>query len=311
MQIMEKVIEHKLIEAENELETLRDMIRFGMSLFHNEPLYYGHGTNNAYDEVVYLCLYSLNLPLEELDPYLDAKLLKTEIRLILNRFKQRVVSKLPASYITNHARLHDYDFYVDKRVIIPRSFIPELILNNDLEPFMADPDSVENILDLCTGNGSIAIIAADYFAESNVVASDIDLNALDVAKINVNKHHLNERVELVNSNLFAGLKGRKFDLILTNPPYVDQRRMSTLTKEYLFEPQHALFGGDDGLEFVQQIIEQAPEYLTDDGLLVVEMGDNAEELEALYPNIEFIWLETAPDEHGYVFIVNKQQLCSR
>ncbi len=229
--------------------------------------------------------------------------------MILNRFKERVLYKTPASYITNHAVLNGFEFYVDKRTIIPRSFIPGLILNDELLDLIGEPELVHNVLDLCTGNGSIAIIAAHYFSDSHVVASDIDPAALEVANINVNNYGLQNQIELIKSDLFTELQGRKFDLILSNPPYVDAAIMKGLTKEYTYEPQHALFGGENGLIFVKQIIDQASQYLTENGVLIIEMGDNVEELESMYPDLEFIWLKSIDFGEGVVLALTKQQLC--
>ncbi len=299
----------KLIEqAQNKLTTIRDCVRFGVSLFNQHQLFYGHGTTNSYDEAIYLVLNSLHLPLDELDPYLEARVLESELKQILQRFKERVVTRIPAPYITNEALLQGYSFYVDKRVIIPRSFIPEIILNDGLAPWIEHPKLVHNVLDLCTGNGSIAIIAADYFPNSHVIASDIDEDALSVAKINIERHRMKDRVSVLKSNLFSSLGSYRFDLILTNPPYVDKARMDQLTPEYLFEPKHALFGGENGLETVQQIIELAPLFLNEHGVLVVEIGDNREELEEMYPRLPFVWLETISGD-GFVFVITRSDLC--
>lgn len=304
---MELDVDSLLKEAGNKLKTVRDVLRFGISLFNQHDLYYGHGTTNVYDEVVYLILQSLNLPLDVLEPYLDAVLLESEIELILGRFKKRAVDGVPSAYITKEAILQGYSFYVDERVIIPRSFIPEIILNDGLKPWIEHEELVHSVLDLCTGNGSIAIIAADYFYDSEVVASDIDKNALAVAEINVNRHGLKDRVSLIESDLFVNLGSEKFDLILTNPPYVDKERMDSLTKEYLFEPRHALAGGDSGLELVNKILNEAKQYLTQCGILVVEMGDNCIELEELYPGLDFTWLSTESGD-GFVFVLTYSQL---
>ena len=296
-------------EAQNKLKTVRDLVRFGVSLFNQHKLFYGHGTTNPHDEAVYLILHSLNLPLDVLEPYLDARLLESEVKFILQCFHKRAVNCTPAPYITNHALFQGYDFYVDERVIIPRSFIPEIMLNDGLLPWVEHPELVRSVLDLCTGNGSIATIAADYFYDSEVIASDIDNDALEVATINIKNHQLEDRVSLISSDLFENLEGYKFDLILTNPPYVDQRCMDELTAEYLFEPQHALSGGESGLELVEQILNQAPDFLTEHGVLVVEMGDNKEDLEDLYPNLPFTWLDTTSGD-GFVFILTRQDLIS-
>lgn len=297
--------------AQSRLTTVRDWLRFGVSLFNQHKLYYGHGTTNAHDEAAYLILHSLHLPLDVLEPYLDAALLENEIHLIAERFKTRVKQQIPAPYITNEAMLQGYSFYVDARAIIPRSFIPELILDDKLLPWLEQIDTVNNVLDLCTGNGSIAIIAADYFYHSAVIAADIDPCALEVAKINLEKYQLEDRVHLVQSDLWNNIPPQiKFDVILTNPPYVDRIRMDSLTQEYLHEPQHALFGGDNGLSFIQRILNNATSHLNKNGILIVEMGDNRDELEEMYPELAFTWIESKSGD-GFVFVLTAEQLYSQ
>ena len=295
------------IEAHSKLKTVRDFLRFGISLFNEHNLFYGHGTTNVYDEVVYLILATLNLPLDILEPYLDAVILESEAILILDRFKKRAIDAIPAPYLTNEAIIQGYSFYVDERVIIPRSFIPEILLNDGLTPFIEHVELVHDVLDLCTGNGSIAVIAADYFYDSEVIAVDIDNDALDVAAINIERYDMADRVTLLQSDLWNNLENKKFDLILTNPPYVDKLRMDTLSPEYLHEPEHALFGGDGGLDLVIKILQNACQYLNPNGVLVVEMGDNKEELEYIYPNLPFTWLTTASGD-GFVFAITYEDL---
>lgn len=291
------------------LVTLRDYIRYAVSEFRKNNLFFGHGTTNAYDEAVFLVLQSLSLPLEQLEPFFDAKLLPEEKAIILERIKRRVDERIPLSYITNEAYLQGYSFYVDKRVIIPRSFIAEHIVNNQLDEWVEHPELVNNVLDLCTGNGSLATIAAHHYYDAEVVASDISEDALDVATINIERNQVTDRVTLIKSDLFNELGDyfETFDLILTNPPYVDTRRMELLPKEYLYEPNLALFGGADGLEFVDKILKQSKYYLSDFGVLVVEMGDNRFELEQMYPDLPFKWLESVSGD-GVVFVLTKADL---
>lgn len=291
------------------LVTLRDYIRYAVSEFRKNNLFFGHGTTNAYDEAVFLVLQSLSLPLEQLEPFFDAKLLPEEKAIILERIKRRVDERIPLSYITNEAYLQGYSFYVDKRVIIPRSFIAEHIVNNQLDEWIEHPELVNNVLDLCTGNGSLATIAAHHYYDAEVVASDISEDALDVASINIERNQVTDRVTLIKSDLFNELGDyfETFDLILTNPPYVDTRRMESLPKEYLYEPNLALFGGADGLEFVDKILKQSKYYLSDFGVLVVEMGDNRFELEQMYPDLPFKWLESVSGD-GVVFVLTKADL---
>ncbi|AUR52485.1 50S ribosomal protein L3 N(5)-glutamine methyltransferase [Aquella oligotrophica] len=291
------------------LVTLRDYIRYAVSEFRRNNLFFGHGTTNAYDEAVFLVLQSLSLPLEQLEPFFDARLLPEEKAIILERIKRRVDERIPLSYITNEAYLQGYSFYVDKRVIIPRSFIAEHIVNNQLDEWIEHPELVNNVLDLCTGNGSLATIAAHHYYDAEIVASDISEDALDVASINIERNQVTDRVTLIKSDLFNELGDyfETFDLILTNPPYVDTRRMESLPKEYLYEPNLALFGGTDGLEFVDKILKQSKYYLSDFGVLVVEMGDNRFELEQMYPDLPFKWLESVSGD-GVVFVLTKADL---
>lgn len=303
-----------LIEkSQKHLTTIRDYLRFMVSVFTKANLYYGHGTSDPYEEAMYLMCHATNLPLnlsaDELNIYLDAKLMDSEIYTLVDMIKKRAVDKIPAPYIVNKAICQGYEFYVDERVIIPRSFIPEIIVNDGLKEYLEHPELVHNVLDLCTGNGSIAIIAHDYFYDSHVVAVDIDNDALEVAKINVENHSLNGEIELVQSDLFTNLINYKeqFDLILTNPPYVDTECMSNLTSEYHHEPKLALDGGIDGLILVDIILKEAANYLTEFGLLVLEMGDNVEELVDKYPELPFKWLDTQSGD-GFVFLLTKKDL---
>jgi ribosomal protein L3 glutamine methyltransferase len=290
-------------------QTVRDLLRYAVSQFRANNLFYGHGTTTAYDEAAVLILQSLSLPVDQLEPYLDARLLPAEKSLILERIQRRVNERLPLPYITNEAFLQGYSFYVDERVIIPRSFIAEIILQHGLEPWIEHPELVHNALDLCTGNGSLATIVADYFYDAQVVASDISKSALEVAALNIKRNQLSERVTLIQSDLFANLNDYlgTFDLIVTNPPYVDELRMETLAPEYKHEPSLALFGGNSGLDLVDQILRAAKHYLTEFGVLVVEMGDNRTELEQMYPDLPFTWLDTLSGD-GFVFALSRADL---
>jgi ribosomal protein L3 glutamine methyltransferase len=294
-------------QANEQLRTIRDLLRFAVSTFHKHHLFFGHGTDNAYDEAVYLILHTLHLPLDQLEPYLDAKLLDDEVTAVLKSLHLRVVKRLPAPYITHEANFLGYSFYVDERVIIPRSYLGEVLLNGSLEPWLEYPELVHSVLDLCTGNGSLAIIAADYFTDAEVVASDISLDALDVARKNIEKYELQDRIAIQQSDLFTKLKKRKFDLILTNPPYVDKKRMDLLPEEYKHEPHISLSGGNNGLVLVDSILKNATNHLTKDGILLLEMGDNRLELEERYPGLSFTWLDTENQE-GFVFILNALDL---
>ncbi len=294
------------ITAASELITVRDHIRYAVSRFNAAGLFFGHGTDNAWDEAVYLTLHTLHLPLDRLEPFLDARLLPGERAALQDIYRRRCEDRLPAAYLTNEAWLGEHRFYVDERVIVPRSFIAEL-LEEQLTPWIDDPWSVENALDLCTGSGCLAILTALSFPNANVAAVDLSKDAISVAERNVADYHLHDRVELIQSDAFAKLQGRRFDLIISNPPYVNAESVAALPPEYLHEPEMALGSGEDGLDFTRIILREAKKHLTENGILVVEIGHNRDELEAAYPTLPFTWLDTeAGDE--YVFMLHASDL---
>ena len=295
-------------QALTQLRTVRDCLRFAVSRFNQAELFFGHGSDNAYDEAVYLILHTLHLPLEQLEPFLDARLTDTELQTVLAILRRRVEKRLPAAYLTHEAWLGEHRFYVDERVIVPRAFIAEL-LREQLAPWIEDADAVTSVLDMCTGSGCLAILAALAFTEADVDAVDLSTDALAVAAINVAEYDLGAQIELIHSDLFDGLRGRTYDLILSNPPYVDAESVALLPHEYLHEPALALGSGDDGLDATRRILEQARTHLNPQGLLVVEIGHNRESLEAAYPHLPFTWLETsAGDQH--VFLLRREELPS-
>ena len=292
--------------ARAELHTLRDWLRFAVSRFEEAGLHFGHGTHQAYDEAAYLLLHALHLPLDRLEPFLDARITRAEAEKVASLLDRRVIERIPAAYLTKEAWLGDLRFYVDERVIVPRSFIAEL-LREHLAPWVSDPGTVGSALDLCTGSGCLAIAAALAFPDASVDGIDISRDALAVAQVNLGAYGLNDRVRLVRSDLFAKVEGRRYDVIVSNPPYVDAPSMRTLPEEYRHEPRLALAGGADGLAIVRRIIAAAPEHLTEGGILVVEIGHNRDALEAAYPRLAFTWLETsAGDEH--VFMLRRADL---
>ena len=294
-------------EAGAQLQTVRDYLRFAVSRFHEAELFFGHGSDSAYDEAVYLILHTLHLPLEQLEPFLDARLTRSEMQRVLAMLMRRVTERLPAAYLTHEAWLGEHRFYVDERVIVPRAFIAEL-LRDQLTPWIADADAVTSVLDLCTGSGCLAILAALAFTEANIDAVDLSPDALAVAAINVAAYDLDDRIELVYSDLFDGVHGRTYDLILSNPPYVDAESVALLPDEYLHEPVLALGSGEDGLDATRRILQYARAHLNPQGILIVEIGHNREALEATFPQLPFTWLETsAGDQH--VFLLRREELC--
>jgi len=293
-------------DASRELRTLRDLMRFAVSRFNEAGVFFGHGTDNAWDEAAYLLLHCLHLPLDRLEPFLDARLTRSERARCLQLITRRIGERLPAAYLTNEAWLGEYRFYVDPRVIVPRSFIGEL-LRERLTPWIAEPDEITSVLDLCTGSACLAIIAAHVFPAARIDAVDVSADALAVARRNVADHALDERVQLIESDLFAGLRGRRYDLIVSNPPYVDAATMATLPAEYRCEPELALASGDDGLDLTRAILARARQHLAPHGLLVVEIGHNRDTLEAAFPKLPFTWLETSAGDH-YVFLLQREEL---
>ena len=292
--------------AQHELITVRDFIRYAVSRFNAAQLFFGHGSDNAWDEAVYLTLHTLHLPLDRLEPFLDARLLPDERVRLLDLYTRRCQDRLPAAYLTHEAWLGEDRFYVDERVIVPRSFIAEL-LDEQLAPWVADPWAVENALDLCTGSGCLAIKLALNFPNAQVDAVDLSKEALSVAERNIADYKLVDRVHPVHSDAFTALAGRRYDLIISNPPYVDAESVDALPPEYRHEPEMALGSGDDGLDFTRIILAEAKKHLTEDGILVVEIGHNRDALEAAYPELPFTWLDTAAGDE-YVFMLNAADL---
>ncbi|WP_300337796.1 50S ribosomal protein L3 N(5)-glutamine methyltransferase [Accumulibacter sp.] len=293
-------------QAQDELLTLRDLLRFTVSRYHEAGLFFGHGADNAWDEAAYLLLHSLHLPLDRLEPFLDARLTSDERRVVLRIVERRIGERLPVAYLTNEAWLADYRFYVDQRVIVPRSFIAEL-LREQLAPWIDDPEQVSSVLDLCTGSGCLAILAAHAFPEASIDAVDISPDALAVAGRNVADYQLGERIRLVESDLFAGVRDRRYDLIVSNPPYVKAASMAALPAEYRREPELALASGEDGLDLTRAILAAARKQLKPHGLLVVEIGHNRDELEAAFPDTPFTWLDTSAGDQ-YVFLLHREEL---
>ncbi|MDR1647619.1 MAG: 50S ribosomal protein L3 N(5)-glutamine methyltransferase [Zoogloeaceae bacterium] len=292
--------------AAAELLTLRDCLRFAVSRFNEAGLHFGHGCDNAWDEAVYLALFSLHLPPDTLEPFLDARLLPGEREAFLNLVRRRVEERLPAAYLTHEAWLAGHRFRVDERVIIPRSFIAEL-LAEQLHPWVEAPEAITHALDMCTGSGCLAILAALVFPQARVDAVDISSEALAVARENVADYDLEARVRLIESDGFAALKNERYDLILSNPPYVNAESVAALPPEYLKEPALALASGADGLDFTRRLLAEAKARLNPDGILVVEIGHNREALETAFPALPFTWLETSAGD-SYVFLLTREQL---
>jgi ribosomal protein L3 glutamine methyltransferase len=290
----------------NSFSTLRDLLRYAVTRFNSAGLFFGHGSNNAFDEAAYLLLHTLKLPLDKLDPFLDARLLPHEIENLQRVIELRATDRVPAAYLTNEAWLGDYRFYVDQRVIVPRSFIAELI-PDQFAPWINEPLEVRNILDLCTGSACLPIMLADFFPNAKIDAVDISVDALAVAASNVADYGLADCIMLIESDLYDSLEDKQYDLIVSNPPYVNAASMSRLPQEYKHEPQMALAGGEDGMDLVRRIVEGGAKRLTDKGVLIVEIGNEREHAEAAFSDLELTWLSTSAGD-DMVFLLTADQL---
>ncbi len=292
-------------DIKQQLSTLRDYIRWASSEFNRHHLSFGHGFEKSLDEAVYLVLYALELPWDWPERYFDCVLTHPERERVLAVLRQRIKTRHPAAYITSEAWFCGLPFYVDYRVLVPRSPIAELI-DQRFEPWL-DSTRVDSILDLCTGSGCIAIACQYAFPQARVVASDLSLDALEVARINVQKHAMVEDLELYESDLFDAIPAQRFDLIVSNPPYVDADDMAALSEEFQAEPSLGLAAGDDGLAIVDRMLLAAPDYLSDHGLLVVEVGNSQAAMMEKYSALDLTWIEFE-NGGGGVFCVTAQAL---
>lgn len=287
-----------------ELRTLRDFLRYAVSRFNQAGLVYGHGTATARDEAAFIVLEALHLPIDELDPYLDARLIAEERRRLAELIEARIATRKPAPYLLGRAYVGGVAFHVDERVIVPRSYIGELLrgelFGGETGALVGDPARIRRVLDLCTGSGCLAVLAALAFPNAAVDAVDLSAAALEVARVNVGEHGLAARIRLLEGDLFAPVARERYDLIVSNPPYVDAEAMADLPPEYRHEPALALAGGEDGLDVVRRILAEAPAHLEPGGGLLCEIGRGRERLEAAFPDLPFLWLGTEGSE-GEVF----------
>lgn len=292
--------------AVSELHTIRDWLRFAVSQFEASDIFFGHGTDNAYDEAVWLIMSALHLPHDTLNNFLDARLTTVERQKLAGFIDQRITQHKPTAYLVNEAWLQGFKFYVDERVIVPRSFIAEL-LSEDLSPWVEYPEMIESAADICTGSGCLGILLANSFPNATIDVIDISPDAIDVANINISNYGLQDQVTAIQSDMFSALEGKKYDLIISNPPYVDAPSMAELPAEYRNEPQLALGSGVAGLDHTHTILREAANYLSDDGLLIVEIGHNRDALLEAYPELPFTWLEVSSGNE-FVFLLTKSQL---
>lgn len=294
------------VRPNEELFTLRDWLRFAVSRFEESGIFYGHGTANAYDEAVWLIMSALHLPHDTLENFLDAVLTESERKHLAHLVERRISERIPTAYLLREAWLRGYKFYVDERVIVPRSFIAEL-LDDGLSPWIEYPEMVTSAADICTGSGCLGILLADAFPEAMIDVVDISPEAIAVVNININNYGLQERMHAIRSDMFAALEGKRYDVIISNPPYVDAEAMAALPAEYRSEPQLALGSGQAGLDHTHTLLREAPKYLNDGGLLVVEIGHNRDALLEAYPDLPFTWLEVDAGNE-FVFMLTKEQL---
>lgn len=292
--------------ALDELFTIRDWLRWAISRFEEAQLFYGHGTDNAFDEASWLILATLKLPRNQLEPFLDARLTHSERLAVLNVLQQRIARRLPAAYLTQEAWLGPFRFYIDERVIVPRSYFAEL-LEDGFSPWIDDAMDVTTALDLCTGSGCLAIVMAHTFPQARIDAIDLSPDALAIARRNIADYGLEDQVEAIESDLFAAIPDRRYDLIISNPPYVTAEAMAALPPEYRHEPALALAAGVDGLDVVRRILATAPDHLHPGGVLAIEVGHNRDIVDAAFPDLPITWLDTDSAE-GKVFLLRREDL---
>ncbi|NOZ09969.1 MAG: 50S ribosomal protein L3 N(5)-glutamine methyltransferase [Gammaproteobacteria bacterium] len=287
------------------LNTVKDFVLWGEKLFDDAGIFFGHGTDTALDEAIWLTLHALKLPVTDVEPHLDKVLNDREKTAINGLLHTRIKTRKPAAYLTGEAWFAGLPFYVDERVLVPRSHLAQFILER-FTPWI-DETRMHRALDLCTGSGCIAVALNHAFEDSQIDASDISEQALEVAQINFKTHRLNNRVHAIQSDLFSNLQGQHYDLIVSNPPYIEDERIDDFPDEYQHEPRLALSAGPLGLDIVNRIIAQAGDFLNDHGVLVVEVGYARTALEAAHPHLPFVWLETESVEAG-VFLLEKKEL---
>jgi ribosomal protein L3 glutamine methyltransferase len=295
-----------MTQLAQELLTIRDWLRYTVSQFEQSDIFFGHGTDNSYDEAVWLIMSALHLPMDTLNNFLDARLTEIERVHLANLTEQRINKHTPTAYLVKEAWLQGFKFYVDERVIVPRSFIAEL-LQNGLQPWVEFPELIQSAADICTGSGCLGILLADAFPDAQIDVIDISPDAIAVANINIANYGLQDQVHAIQSDMFAALKGKTYDLIISNPPYVDAPSMAQLPAEYRNEPQLALGSGEAGLDHTHTILREAAQHLNDEGILIVEIGHNRDALMAAYPDLPFTWLDTSSGDQ-FVFLLTKEQL---
>ncbi len=281
-------------------------MRYCVSRFEASDIFFGHGTDNAYDEAVWLVMSSLHLPLDTLENFLDARITEAERKHLAHLIERRVTEHIPTAYLLREAWLKGFKFYVDERVIVPRSFIAEL-LENGLSPWVDYPEMIESAADICTGSGCLGVLLAHAFPNARVDVVDISPDAIAVCNINISNYAMQDRITAMQSDMFSALAGKRYDLIISNPPYVDAPSMAQLPHEYRNEPQLALGSGEAGLDHTHTLLRESAKHLNDNGLLIVEIGHNRDALMDAYPNVPFTWLDVESGDE-FVFLLTKEQL---
>ncbi|MBC7756556.1 MAG: 50S ribosomal protein L3 N(5)-glutamine methyltransferase [Bdellovibrio sp.] len=297
-----------------ELFTIRDWLRFTVSQFEESEIFFGHGTDNSFDEAVWLVMSALHLPHDTLHNFLDAVITEKERKHLAHLVDQRITKRTPTAYLVREAWLRGFKFYVDERVIVPRSFIAELLDFHEgehgLQPWIEHPELINSAADICTGSGCLGILLANAFPDAKIDVVDISLDAIAVANINITNYGLQDQITAIQSDMFSALADKTYDLIISNPPYVDAPSMATLPTEYRNEPQLALGSGLAGLDHTHTILREAAKHLNDEGILVVEIGHNRAALLDAYPNLPFTWLQVEAGNE-FVFLLTKEQLTNQ
>ena len=289
----------------SELTTTRDFLRYAVSRFRAAKLVHGHGTTSVIDEAAFLILETLHLPVGDINPWLDATLLPLERKQLFDIIEARITTRKPAAYLLKKTYMHGIPFYVDERVIVPRSYIGDFLANGMLGPdgdVLVDADNVTSILDLCTGSGCLAILASNFFPDAIIDATDLSADALDVARINLKELDVEGQIALHQGDLFAPVKAKRYDLILANPPYVAKAETEAFPPEYQAEPLMAHISGADGLDITRRILKEAPKHLNKGGVLICEIGTGRAIIEAEFPALELTWLDTE-ESQGEVFLL--------
>jgi ribosomal protein L3 glutamine methyltransferase len=288
-----------------ELQTIRDFLRYAVSQFRAANLVHGHGTTSVVDEAAFLILETLHLPIEDINPWAEARLTAPEREAVLGIIAKRIATRKPAAYLLNKTYMHGVPFYVDERVIVPRSYIGDFLAGGMLGPegdVLVEANEVSTVLDLCTGSGCLAILASNFFPAAKIDATDLSPAALDVARINLKNHDVEDIITLHQGDLFAPLKGKTYDLILANPPYVAKAETDAFPPEYQAEPLMAHISGEDGLDITRRILKDVKKFLSPQGVLICEIGTGRHIIDAEFSNLNLVWLDTE-QSRGEMFLL--------